>query len=344
MTTTLLPGLLRTVARNVGRGHQRPRPVRDGTGDAAALGRRSRRSCRSTAARPRGSGTTSTRRSPTSRCTSPSPSAATATAPAGGARDGRAAWSDAIEAVRDVAGALGARADRASGAPRRPWHPGRCAELAARRDRRSATPASCTPRCAGPSASRRAPRSPRSTSTRCWPTPSRCRAAPSFSTYPVAKEDVALVVAADLPGRRARATTLREGAGPLCESVRLFDVYTGAAGRRGPQVAGLRAALPGTGPDAHRGGHGGRPRRGGRAGRPAARGRRSAPEPVRALLRPLSARPAGSRRGDPGRRPCRGQASSTAAAPMPARSRYRRRGRSQRRDVLPEQCRSSGGR
>ena len=50
-----------------------------------------RRSCRSTAARPRGSGTTSTRRCPTSRCTSPSPSAATATAPAGGARAARRA-------------------------------------------------------------------------------------------------------------------------------------------------------------------------------------------------------------------------------------------------------------
>ena len=51
-------------------------------------------------------------------------------------------------------------------------------------------------------------------------------AAPDLSTYPVAKEDVALVVAADLPAEEL-AATLREGAGPLCESVRLFDVYTG---------------------------------------------------------------------------------------------------------------------
>ena len=36
----------------------------------------------------------------------------------------------------------------------------------------------------------------------------------------------ALVVAADLPAEQL-AATLREGAGPLCESVRLFDVYTG---------------------------------------------------------------------------------------------------------------------
>ena len=50
--------------------------------------------------------------------------------------------------------------------------------------------------------------------------------APQFSAYPVAKEDVALIVDADLPAAEL-AATLREGAGPLCESVRLFDVYTG---------------------------------------------------------------------------------------------------------------------
>jgi phenylalanyl-tRNA synthetase beta chain len=51
--------------------------------------------------------------------------------------------------------------------------------------------------------------------------------APAFSSYPVAKEDVALVVDADLPAATLERT-LREGAGELLESVRLFDVYTGA--------------------------------------------------------------------------------------------------------------------
>jgi phenylalanyl-tRNA synthetase beta chain len=51
--------------------------------------------------------------------------------------------------------------------------------------------------------------------------------APELSTYPVAKEDVALVVEASVPAAVV-AATLREGAGPLCESVRLFDLYTGA--------------------------------------------------------------------------------------------------------------------
>ena len=50
--------------------------------------------------------------------------------------------------------------------------------------------------------------------------------APDFSTYPVAKEDVALVVDASVPAADVEAA-LREGAGELLESVRLFDVYTG---------------------------------------------------------------------------------------------------------------------
>ena len=42
----------------------------------------------------------------------------------------------------------------------------------------------------------------------------------------MAKEDVALVVDADVPAASVEAA-LREGAGELLESVRLFDVYTG---------------------------------------------------------------------------------------------------------------------
>jgi phenylalanyl-tRNA synthetase beta chain len=52
------------------------------------------------------------------------------------------------------------------------------------------------------------------------------RPAPSFSAYPVAKEDVALVVDASVPAADVEAA-LREGAGELLESIRLFDVYTG---------------------------------------------------------------------------------------------------------------------
>jgi phenylalanyl-tRNA synthetase beta chain len=66
-----------------------------------------------------------------------------------------------------------------------------------------------------------------------------------FSSYPVAKEDVALVVDDDVPAS-AVAATLRDGAGALCESVRLFDLYTGAqvgAGRKSLAFA-LRFRAP----------------------------------------------------------------------------------------------------
>ncbi len=46
------------------------------------------------------------------------------------------------------------------------------------------------------------------------------------SAWPVAKEDVALIVPADLPAADVEAA-LREGAGGLLESIHLFDVYTG---------------------------------------------------------------------------------------------------------------------
>ena len=49
---------------------------------------------------------------------------------------------------------------------------------------------------------------------------------PRFSTYPLAKEDVALVVDAAVTVHDVEAA-LREGAGELLETIRLFDVFTG---------------------------------------------------------------------------------------------------------------------
>jgi phenylalanyl-tRNA synthetase beta chain len=69
---------------------------------------------------------------------------------------------------------------------------------------------------------------------------------PVFSTYPVAKEDVALVVDATVPSAAVEAA-LREGAGPLLESVRLFDVYTG--GQVGAGKKSLAFALRFRAPD-----------------------------------------------------------------------------------------------
>ncbi|CAN5260940.1 hypothetical protein BH18ACT9_BH18ACT9_10650 [soil metagenome] len=69
--------------------------------------------------------------------------------------------------------------------------------------------------------------------------------APSLSSFPLAKEDVALVVEADVPSAEV-AAALRAGAGELLESVRLFDVYTGEqieAGKRSLAFA-LRFRAP----------------------------------------------------------------------------------------------------
>jgi phenylalanyl-tRNA synthetase beta chain len=60
--------------------------------------------------------------------------------------------------------------------------------------------------------------------------------APQVSTFPVAKEDVAVVVDASIPVAEVERA-LREGAGELLESIRLFDVYTG------PQVGEDKRSL-----------------------------------------------------------------------------------------------------
>jgi phenylalanyl-tRNA synthetase beta chain len=55
-----------------------------------------------------------------------------------------------------------------------------------------------------------------------------------ISVAPVAHQDVALVVDAGVPAARVEAA-LRQGAGPLLESVELFDAYVGdqvGAGRK----------------------------------------------------------------------------------------------------------------
>jgi phenylalanyl-tRNA synthetase beta chain len=69
--------------------------------------------------------------------------------------------------------------------------------------------------------------------------------APRFSSFPVAKVDVALVVDTSVAAADLQAT-LTEGAGDLLESVRLFDVYSGAQvgeGRRSLAYA-LRFRAP----------------------------------------------------------------------------------------------------
>ena len=70
---------------------------------------------------------------------------------------------------------------------------------------------------------------------------------PSFSTFPVAKEDVALVVDDDVPAVGRRGGAPRAVRATLLESVRLFDVYTGD--QVGPGRKSLAFALRFRAPD-----------------------------------------------------------------------------------------------
>ena len=223
MRTTLLPGLLRTLARNVGRGFT----------DVALFEM-------SPVFRPRAGAPGRAPRLPVDRGPTAEELASVEAALPGqprhvavvlaGERDrggwwgpGRAAgWADAVEAARDVADAAGV--ELTVGADRHaPWHPGRCAALYAG-DTLVGHAGELHPRA-----------------VEAYGLPARTCAmeldldllgmgrparAPHISSYPVAARDVALVVADDVPAADV-AAALRTGAGELLESVRLFDVYSG---------------------------------------------------------------------------------------------------------------------
>src|SRR5690606_32927954 len=139
-----------------------------------------------------------------------------------------ASWADAIQAARVVAREYGVEL-RVRAVEHAPWHPGRCAELSV------AGEASGEPVVVG-HAGELHPRvveafglPPRTAAMELELSllrPSGPVQAPAISTYPVATQAVALVVPADTPVAEVEAA-LREGAGELLESVRLFDVYTG---------------------------------------------------------------------------------------------------------------------
>jgi phenylalanyl-tRNA synthetase beta chain len=143
--------------------------------------------------------------------------------------EGRPAdWADAVEAARTVA--REARAELIIESDRHaPWHPGRCAALhvvadgertlvghAGELHPRVVKALGLPPRSCAMEMDldglRRAAAGPLT--------------APGVSTFPVATQDVALVVDASVPAADV-AEALRSGAGELLESLRLFDVFTG---------------------------------------------------------------------------------------------------------------------
>lgn len=150
--------------------------------------------------------------------------------PAGWWGAGRAAsWADAVQAARIVLDAAGVPAT-VRAASRAPWHPGRCAEIVV-------AGTGGTEVIAGyagelhPAVCAALELPPRTAALEleldalplAGVTP-----APVFSTYPPALIDVALVVSAGTPAEQVREA-LVAGAGPLLETVRLFDVYTSEA-------------------------------------------------------------------------------------------------------------------
>ncbi|SNT09635.1 phenylalanyl-tRNA synthetase beta subunit [Actinomadura meyerae] len=223
LRTTLLPGLLKALALNVGRGFPdtalfelgvvfRPRPDAPDRAPRLAVDR----------------GPTAAEVAELEAALPDQPHRVAVALsgdrePAGWWGEGRPAlWADAIEAARTVAREVGVeltvRADQHA-----PWHPGRCAALYAG-DTLVGHAGELHPRV-----------------TKAYGLPARSCAmelelrrlgepvavrAPHVSSYPVATQDVALVVDAAVPAAEVESA-LRDGAGELLESIRLFDVYTG---------------------------------------------------------------------------------------------------------------------
>ena len=133
-------------------------------------------------------------------------------------------WTHPIAFVEVAAEAVGLVLERRP-ATRAPWHPGRCAEFFVE-DRVIGYAGELHPDVC-----------------RAFDLPARTAAAeidldaviaaaptggevPPISPFPLAKEDVALIVADDVPAAVVERA-LRSAAGPLLESLTLFDIYTG---------------------------------------------------------------------------------------------------------------------
>ncbi|MCI6574277.1 MAG: phenylalanine--tRNA ligase subunit beta [Actinomycetaceae bacterium] len=151
-------------------------------------------------------------------------------------------WRDAIEATRIVAEAIGLEV-QVSAAERAPFHPGRCAEIRAGGVRAgsagnaggSAANSAVLLGYAGelaPSVCKAYELPKRSIAFEidmdavCAARGDAPIAVAPVETFPPAKEDLALVVDADVPAADV-AEVIRKAAGELLEELRLFDVYTG---------------------------------------------------------------------------------------------------------------------
>lgn len=141
----------------------------------------------------------------------------------GPGRDG--IWADAVVAARAVVAAVPGRELSVAAADVPPWHPGRCAALSVG-GRRIGLAGELHPRVSAALGLPARTIAMEMDLSALLPGPAGTVPAPQVSTFPAATQDVALLVDRTVPAA-AVESALREGAGDLLESVRLFDVYTG---------------------------------------------------------------------------------------------------------------------
>ncbi|HEY3002602.1 MAG TPA: phenylalanine--tRNA ligase subunit beta [Kribbellaceae bacterium] len=224
LQTTLLPGLLRTAARNVGRGHTdlaiyqtalvfKPRPDSKPAPLPAVT------------KRPTDEEIAALYDALPEQPTHLAAVLTGARTPAGWWGKGEpVAWADAVQVARTVAAATGAEVT-VRNAELAPWHPGRCAAILVG-DEVVGHAGELHPKvCQAFGLPPRSAAAEVDLDKLIDAGPQLVASSP-FSSYPVAKEDVALIVPASVAAADVEAA-LVEGAGELLESVRLFDVYTG---------------------------------------------------------------------------------------------------------------------
>ncbi|MGW1765281.1 phenylalanine--tRNA ligase subunit beta [Streptomyces sp. NPDC002073] len=137
-------------------------------------------------------------------------------------------WADSVEAARSLAAEAGAELVVRQG-QYGPWHPGRCAELLVTLDGVEQVighAGELHPRVVKELGLPARTSAMEIDLDRLAAAGGEALQAPRISTFPVATQDVALIVDQSVPAAAVEAA-LRKGAGELLESLRLFDVFTG---------------------------------------------------------------------------------------------------------------------
>jgi phenylalanyl-tRNA synthetase beta chain len=142
-----------------------------------------------------------------------------------GAKPTPAAWSDAIDIALALGIELGVEIEVAAG-DNAPWHPGRCAALSINGELIGYAGELAPRALENLGLPKRAVALELNLSA-LLAAANVVASAPAIWTFPVAKEDIALVVKADVAATDV-LNVVREAAGELLEDIRLFDVYEGS--------------------------------------------------------------------------------------------------------------------